>query len=220
VFALSLLRRIADNTDRDSPAGRARARRFAFFLALMADLPHPVRLLDVGGTPDYWRRMQAPVDELELTILNRTVDPASDPRLVQGDARSMPQFESNAFDVVFSNSVIEHVGNRADQRAMAEEVRRVGKRYFVQTPNAWFPLEPHFLVPGFQFLPPRVRSVMIQRFDLGHIPRIPDAATADRYVRSIRLLNEKQLRVFFPDARIHRERIFGLTKSLMAVGGW
>jgi hypothetical protein len=90
----------------------------------------------------------------------------------------------------------------------------------VQTPNFWFPLEPHYLVPGFQFLPVRLRSGLLRRFDLGHIGRIPDPGAADEHVRSIRLLRTTQLRKLFPDARIHRERMLGLTKSLMAVGGW
>ena len=217
---MSLLRRIADNTNPNSPAGRARARRFAFLLDLLRDLPRPVRLLDVGGTTGYWEALPTPPGEIELMILNRDVDPAEDGRMVSGDARSMSEFENDSFDVVFSNSVIEHVGNRDDQRAMAEEVRRVGKRYFVQTPNFWFPLEPHFLVPGFQFLPLGARSRLLQRFDLGHIGRTRDPEAADGFVRSIRLLRASDLRELFPEARIHRERVFGLTKSLMAVGGW
>ena len=70
-----------------------------------------------------------------------------------GDAVDMPGISDGAFDVVFSNSVIEHVETYENQRRMAAEIRRVGRRYFVQTPNRHFPLEPHFLVPGFQLLP-------------------------------------------------------------------
>ncbi|HWS70973.1 MAG TPA: class I SAM-dependent methyltransferase, partial [Thermoanaerobaculia bacterium] len=67
-----------------------------------------------------------------------------------------------------SNSVLEHV---ADMPAMAREIRRVGRRWYVQTPNRWFPVEPHFLVPFFQFLPIATRAWLLTRFDLGWLTR-------------------------------------------------
>jgi 2-polyprenyl-3-methyl-5-hydroxy-6-metoxy-1,4-benzoquinol methylase len=73
----------------------------------------------------------------------------------------MPQFQNDEFDIVFSNSVIEHVGSYEEQNLMASEVRRVGKRYFIQTPNLFFPIEPHFLFPFFQFLPLDYRVTLI-----------------------------------------------------------
>jgi hypothetical protein len=180
-----------------------------------------VNVLDVGGTPRYWREMGFADPDVTVTVLNLTREPGEhDLHQVEGDVRSMTQFSDGQFDVVYSNSAIEHVGTSADQRAMATEVRRVGRRYFVQTPNLWFPLEPHFIVPGFQFLPLDWRIRLVQRFKLGHIDRHPDRGQAERVVRSIRLLTAEDLRSLFPDAMLHRERIFGLTKSLMVLGGW
>ena len=63
----------------------------------------------------------------------------------------MDFFKDKSFDAVFSNSVIEHVGTFEDQKMMANEVIRVTNFYFIQTPNLYFPIEPHFLVPFFQF---------------------------------------------------------------------
>jgi hypothetical protein len=60
----------------------------------------------------------------------------------------MPQYRDKEFDIAFSNSVIEHVGNDLRIRQMADEVRRVGRNY-LQTPNYYFPLEPHFFFPFF-----------------------------------------------------------------------
>lgn len=132
----------------------------------------------------------------------------------------MPQFADDEFDVVYSNSAIEHIGDRTDQHSAADEIRRVGKRYFVQTPNFWFPLEPHFLVPGFQFLPLRWKALLLQRFNLGHIPRRPDYSSAKETVQSIRLLTPDEFHSFFPGSTMYRERFLGLTKSLMVADGW
>lgn len=70
-----------------------------------------------------------------------------------GDATDLREFGDSSFDVVFSNSVIEHLFTFENQRRMAREVQRVGKAFWVQTPNFWFPMEPHFHVPGWQWMP-------------------------------------------------------------------
>jgi hypothetical protein len=53
----------------------------------------------------------------------------------------------------FSNSVIEYVGDFPDQQRMADEVRRVGDRYRVQSMSKHFPIEPRFVFPFYQHLP-------------------------------------------------------------------
>jgi hypothetical protein len=213
-----LHRFIGDYSGRETLATRARARRFVRFIDLIADLPEPVRILDLGGTARFWQLMPATGKGLDLTIANldqATMD-AGDMRVIEADARSL-DFADNEFDVVFSNSLIEHVGDKADQMAMAREVRRLAPRYFVQTPSLWFPLEPHFLFPGFQFLPFSTRAWLLQRFRLGHVGRIDDPVEADRWVRSIRLLGAREFMAMFPDAQLLRERFLGLTKSFMAI---
>jgi SAM-dependent methyltransferase len=133
-----------------------------------------------------------------------------------GDARDMKQFADQQFDVVYSNSVIEHVGDFSDIRQMAIEVRRVGKRYFLQTPNRYFPMEPHFLFPFFQFLPRAIQIALVQNFSLGWIEQRPDRSQAAQAVDGIRLLSYRELSSLFPDGKVAREKIFGLTKSLIA----
>ena len=64
-------------------------------------------------------------------------------------------FGDGSFDFVFSNSAIEHLRTPERQRRFAVEVARVGKRYCVQTPNRWFPLESHLLTPWVHYLPKR-----------------------------------------------------------------
>jgi hypothetical protein len=132
----------------------------------------------------------------------------------------MNQFADHQFDVVFSNSVIEHLGTIEDQRRMAREVQRVADRHFVQTPNRYFPIEPHFLFPCFQFLPLRVQVWLLMHRRMGYYDRVDSRKSAAATARSIRLLDARELRALFPGSRILRERFFGITKSLMACGGW
>jgi hypothetical protein len=117
---------------------------------------------------------------------------------------------------VFSNSTIEHVGDFADQRRMAMEVRRIGRQYYVQTPNRHFPIEPHFMFPGFQFLPIWIRIWLLQHFTLGTHNKVPNRYDAEREVRSIRLMTRREVEALFPDATIFEERYYGLVKSFVA----
>src|SRR5687767_6848576 len=103
---------------------------------------------------------------------------------------------------------------------MANEIQRVGKRYLVQTLNKRFPLEQHFLFPWFQYLPVSVRTWMVNHFDVGSYRRIADPAAARAEVESIQLSTRRRFSSVFPAARIHEEKIAGLTKSFVAIGGW
>jgi hypothetical protein len=220
---MSLLRRIADNENPDSLASKLRLRRFAFFRGLLDQITHPLRILDVGGTDIHWERMG--LDETKkfyITILN--TEPQStrfkNVETVVGDARHMPQFSDGFFDVVYSNSVIEHVGSFADQQAMAREIQRLGKRYFVQTPSKWFPMEPHFLFPCFQFLPVSMRVWIASHYKIGWYCRPGDPVAARKEVEAIRLLTCGEGRKLFPTAKLYKEKFFGLTKSYVFYGGW
>jgi hypothetical protein len=220
---MGLLHGLRDPDSGYSIARRLRSRRFAFFLERISDLPRPVSILDVGGTQDFWERMGF-VDPgaARITILNLQAPDSRHPnvRTVAGDACRMDAFAEREFDVVFSNSVIEHVGDDSRQEAMANEVRRVGRRYFVQTPNLYFPIEPHFMFPFFQFLPIALRGWLLQNLRLSWGGRIREREAAREAARSVRLLDLSRLRSLFPEARIHRERVLGLTKSFIAFSGW
>lgn len=219
-----MLKRLADHTKPGTLAARMRSRRFAFFLSLLNRLKRPLNVLDVGGTPGFWESMRsAALGDVQVTLLNLQSERVSGPKFesVAGDARDLSRYHDRAYDVVFSNSVIEHLGpSFADQQLMANEIRRVGKRFFVQTPNRYFPIEPHFLTPGFQFLPVPVRVWAVTHFDVGWYPRFANRAAAQREVESISLLTENQFRTLFPGAEIYKEKILGLTKSFIAFDGW
>jgi 2-polyprenyl-3-methyl-5-hydroxy-6-metoxy-1,4-benzoquinol methylase len=127
--------------------------------------------------------------------------------VMKADGTNLP-FGDREFDVAFSNSVIEHVPPSL-QPEFAKEIRRVAGRYFVQTPNRYFLIEPHYQLPLFQFLPKRARKALNKRFTLGWQPK--------GEWEEINLLSARDMRRLFPDAEVHRERVLGLTKSLIAV---
>ncbi|MCX8174497.1 MAG: methyltransferase domain-containing protein [Thermoplasmata archaeon] len=208
------LTNLADFRRDESVAIKLRLRRIALLKSFLSSLNKPLKILDVGGTEIFWERMGfAGAEGIEITILNLSEEKVHHPnfRSVSGDARNMFQFCDGAFDVVFSNSVLEHVGSYEDQKRMAMEVQRVGKHFFVQTPNYYFPLEPHFLFPFFQFFPLWLKVFLLGHFNLGWYRKISDEREAIKIANSVRLLKETELRELFPDATIHREKFCGLT---------
>jgi hypothetical protein len=217
------LRALVDYQRKGSPALRFRRARFDLFRSLVDPLPRPLRILDVGGTEVFWHTLGlAGEPGVHVTTLNLDPPPASPEgfTLLQGDARDLSRFGDGAFDVVFSNSLIEHVGGFEDQRRAADEIQRVGRAYFVQTPNRHFPLEPHFIFPFFQHLPVSARVYLLTHFEIGWTGRIADPAEARQVVESVQLLDRRAFRALFPRARIWDERVLGLVKSFVAYHGF
>lgn len=216
------LRRLADVHADDSLSNQMRMKRFAFFERLIAGLDRPLRILDVGGTVAFWEhRGWAERADCQITLLNLEAEDSPYPniRSTAGSAFDMPEHPDHAFDVAFSNSVIEHLFTIDNQRRMAAEVRRVARGYWVQTPNFWFPIEPHFHVPGWQWMPAGVRVALLRRFKCGWRGPCPDKARATELVREVRLMTRRELREAFPDAHLYAERFKGFTKSWVAIGG-
>jgi hypothetical protein len=197
-----------------------RRRRFQLFADLLADFgDRPLRILDLGGREAFWESMGFADSGHRFTILNVESE-ARPPRnagfeFVVGDARDLSGISRGDFDVVFSNSVIEHVGSWEDQRAMAREIDRVADCYYVQSPNYYFPLEPHFHVPFFQMLPLDARTRLIQRFALGCMPRLADVDQARALASDTRLLKRHEIDALFPNVEVVEERFAGLTKSFV-----
>ena len=203
-------------------SARMRTRRFARFREAVAGLPRPLRILDVGGTNAFWEACGwAGLPEVRITLVNTEPEKQRHENIVSccGDARDLHQFATLGFEICFSNSVIEHLFTRDAQRIMAEQVRRVAPRYWVQTPNFWFPIEPHFEFVGWQWLPEGLRVAMLRRRGFGWRERAPDLETARRSVREIRLLTRTELEELFPDGTLEAERYLGLVKSWIVSRG-
>jgi hypothetical protein len=215
--------RAADGADPSSFSNRMRNRRFSMFEKLCAGITRPMTILDIGGKGGFWeQRGWADRDDVHVTLVNIELEPQTHENIVPrlGDASDLHDIASGSFDVVFSNSVIEHLFTWEKQVAMAAEVRRVGVAHWVQTPNFWFPIEPHFHVPGWQWLPRGVRTSVIRRVKCGQRGPYRDRDEAEARIDEIRLLAGKEMRTLFPESTIWGERFAGLVKSWVAYGGF
>lgn len=160
-------------------------------------------LLDVGGAEGNWWYLFAPTQlRNETRIVSIDLNVPSSPRdgihFVRGDATALP-FRDRTFDVAFSNSVLEHVGDLSAQLRYANEIKRIAARYFVQVPNRHFPIEPHLLVPFAQYLPSRLQRALTRRLlGLDEEFDLPDY---------------RRLKYLFPAATIEPERFLGMTKA-------
>lgn len=200
-----------------------RLARMARFVAIIDDVlakQSECRILDIGGTQSYWMALEEAWAgrNVHVTVANLSQEAVTSDRFtsIAGDARKL-NYENNSYDAVHSNSVIEHVGSFDDMAAMAGEVRRLAPRYFVQTPDFWFPIEPHFRTPVFHWLPESARLKIVQHRACGFYPKAGSLEEAQKFVNDAHLLSIRQMRQLFPDATVHRERFYGLSKSLIAV---
>jgi hypothetical protein len=107
------------------------------------------------------------------------------------------------------------VGGHERRERFADMVHQLSDAYWVQTPYRYFPVEPHWMAPGAQFLPVAVRAQVARRWPLSYTHGVPQE-TALRSVLSIELIDRVQLRHYFPDSLIRTETFYGLPKSLIA----
>jgi Methyltransferase domain len=187
-------------------------------MRLLEQSLHPTagtRVLDVGGSQHNWEYVSE-LPQVTLANIERVSD--RDPRFQyqEFDARRMP-LPDGAFDIAYSNSVIEHVGDFSDQIACAAEIRRVAPRYFVQTPNKYFPVEPHYACLFIHWLPQPIYRRLLRHFSLWGWVTKATAAEVDTAIHGTRLLTVGEMRRLFPDAEIVRERFMLMTKSIVAI---
>ena len=136
-------------------------------------------------------------------------------------------FEDNYFDITFCNSVIEHATVDKDeiwkilcdeefrdkslerQKKLADEIKRVSKKYMVQTPNKHFIIESHTWFPSIIVYMPRSLQLKLMRF-------LNKFWIEDCYP-DFNLLTIRQMKSFFPEAKVLKEKSFFMTKSIIAI---
>ncbi|MGI9102760.1 MAG: class I SAM-dependent methyltransferase [Terriglobales bacterium] len=222
-FSIPRLRGLANVEDPGSLSNRMRSRRFRVFESLTSAMPRPLRILDVGGTNLFWKnRGWSERADVAITTVNLASEQKQYANItpMAGDATDLSRFADRSFDICFSNSVIEHLFTFENQRKMACEVRRVSKAYWIQTPNFWFPMEPHFQVPGWQWLPVELRVSILRRCRCGWRGPCSEEVQARKLVTEVRLLTKRELQTIFPEAQIVPERFGGFVKSWVVVQGF
>ena len=206
---------------------KLRARRIAPLLELVEQVFRvhgAVRIVDIGGSELYWNIVPPEfLDRHNVTITVVNLPGSGIPedhgrfRFLEADACDLRELDDRSFDIAHSNSVVEHVGDWARMAQFAHEVSRVAEKYFVQTPNYWFPVEPHCLTLGFHWLPKPLRVFLVTKFQLGYWPRARSVDEAVRIVERARLLNRSMFAALFSDGRILTERVLALPKSFVAI---
>ncbi len=194
-----------------------RKKRMRHFMASMQLQPTD-RILDVGGTPFNWTLVNCtnPVTLLNLPdpVQTRPLMPENF-TFVDGDGTQL-RYADASFDVCFSNSVIEHVGDLQAQRRFAAEVCRCGKGVWIQTPARSFFFEPHYLAPFLHWLPAARQKKLLRYLSGWGLITRPSPQEASAFVDQTRLLTLPEMRALFPDCDILEEKFLGMTKAFVA----
>jgi len=203
---------------------RLRKNRFAQIETILHKLIEEkgrVRILDLGGDLAYWKNMKWTNSATHITLLNLSPSPIPEDlknrfESVQANALQCP-FPDYSFDLVFSNSAIEHMGSRENQNVFAKEVKRLSHNYIVQTPSIWFPLEPHCRIPFFQFIPHSIRAVLLMIFPVHYFPKARNYKEGVLASKTTMMMGKKRFRSFFPHASFFTEYLWGIPKSYTAI---
>jgi len=176
-------------------------------------------ILDVGGTPYNWDIINIK-NRNRITLLNlnipKKIKDKNNFNFVVGDGRKL-NYKDISFDIVFSNSVIEHLCSYYNQKKFAEEIRRVGKKLWIQTPNKYFFIEPHVLGIFIHWFSKKIQKKVIRYFTLwGLITRLSKKIIGD-LLDEVRLLSYKEFKDLFPDCKIYKEKFMGFSKSFIAI---
>ena len=190
-----------------------RKRMALFFSRFKPD--EQTKLLDLGGLPGTWTGHPG---NFPIVLVNLEPHPTTDPRFttVNGNALHLP-FPNQAFDIVFSNSLIEHLGTWENQQTFAQEVSRLAPRCWIQTPARSFPIEPHLLTPFVHYFPKFVQQHLLRWFTLWGWMQRPSNQQVTAFLNEVRLLTHSEMKKLFPNCEIIREHFFGLTKSYIAL---
>jgi hypothetical protein len=174
-------------------------------------------IIDVGGYPSCWSAAICPA---RITLVNLHIPEWLDSNtcypMIKGDGCNL-QFSDESFDIGYSNSVIEHLSTFENQQKFAQEIRRVGKRIWVQTPARWFFVEPHLITPLIHYLPKKWQRGLLRHFTVWGWITKPSQKQVDEFLQEVRLLTYKEMQLLFPDCQIRRERFLGMTKSFIAI---
>lgn len=225
---LQKVTRFITNYDDTASAGsRFRSKRIIPLLQMIKavyNIHGEVKIIDVGGTCNYWNIVSKQwmlKYHVKITLVNLPGTAVSINseifEFVQANGCNLETFRDKSYHIGHSNSVLEHVGDWDNMVKFSSELCRVSERQFVQTPNYWFPIEPHCMIPFFHWLPKPVRIRLVMSFSLGHWSKARSVDQAVRIVESARLLNKLMFKELYHEANIITERFMMLPKSFIAI---
>lgn len=181
-----------------------------------------LRICDLGGSRHFWEKLDIGVPHRNITIYNINDDETQalhtenygDIEIRKYDGMTVP-VEDDFSDLLICNSVIEHIP-KAERAHIAEEMARISKGIFCQTPAHGFPIDPHFLMPFIHWLPKKWGRSLLY-VSPWYILSNPSRETIDRYFLGTTLLKEKELAELFPSYTIEYEYFLGFVKSYLVV---
>jgi len=173
----------------------------------------------MGGTIPTWNFPG--MTEFKPLLLNLNKHPVPEElegriSTMAGDATNLP-FEDDEFDLIFSNSVIEHVLTWENQQKFAAEALRCGNRLWLQTPAEEFFFEPHYITPFIHWFSKPMRLKLVRWFTVWGLFSRPTKEQVKERVEEIRLLNRAEMDELFPGCQILEEKFFGMTKSYLVI---
>ena len=204
----------------------SRKRKLQLFYEIMKPSSE-TRVLDVGAQANpYGNRGLQLIDSYpwrdKLTVVNTSREHLQlikqhypEVEVVVGDACALP-WPDRYFDIIYSNAVIEHLGDFERQKEMASEIARVAKRWFVTTPNRWYPFEFHLRLPFVTWLPGHGYLWASKLLSYDHARQ---AYAVGLDYSDLRLMTAKELERCFPGSRIIKQRVTFMPETLIAVGG-
>lgn len=202
---------LTGSTNPASMSSRLRRRRFSALCKAFPGLAD-MSVIDLGGRPSMWEHLSVQPRQVVCVNIESHESVGDKITTVQADVCDIDLVRTlGTFDLAYSNSTIEHVGGHARRMEFARAIRAFAPRYWVQTPNRYFPIEPHAVFPGFQFLPTRVKMAVARHWPLSPLGSHGDLVEE---ILNIELLAATDLRFYFPEAKIWRERFLGVAKSL------
>jgi hypothetical protein len=218
-LATALTRRLTDESNPHSAASRARQRRWQLLLDAFPDLAS-MRVIDLGGLVGEWQRAPLrPASVLVVNLFDQAGADGIETLTVDACALSPSAFGAppgRPFDLVYSSSVLDLVGGHWRRVEFARVVGELADRHWVQTANRYFPLDAYTLFPFQPSLPLEARAWLAPRWPLGY-RRAPDRHAGVLLNLERDPLSAAALAAYFPASEIWRERVAGLTKSVIAV---